>query len=300
MKRAFLLLVVACCINSCHLLKPAKQPVELKVMTFNIRYGTANDGENRWELRKSLLLDCLRKYKPDILSTQESLPMQIKDIQDQFPDWRVFGKGRYFNKPMPSRPQESMDGESCRIFYDKNKFELLQEGTFWHSDTPDVPASATWGNELPRIVTWGIFRTRQTGKTFVMMNTHFHWGELYVTRTSELIMKKWRELAGDKPTLFTGDFNLPPTSPTHALFCGKMATGHDLSLRYFYDAYESLNMPQTDMGTGHSFKGVLNQDRIDWILYTREFTPAQVTIIHDQVNGRYPSDHYPVLAVFKF
>jgi endonuclease/exonuclease/phosphatase family metal-dependent hydrolase len=286
-------------IAGCHLLRKSPSTT-IKIMTFNIRYGTANDGENRWELRKSILLDCLKKYKPDILGTQESMPLQIQDIQEQFPEWGVFGQGRYYNKYMPSRPHESMDGESCKIFYDKSKFELLQEGTFWHSDTPQVPASATWGNELPRVVTWGVIRSRHNAKQFLIMNTHFHWGEPYVTNTTDLIMKKWRELAGDKPTLFTGDFNLPPTSPTHNRFCGITATGQDRSMRYFFDAYETLKMPQTNMGTGHSFKGVLDQNRIDWILYTKEFTPEQISIIRDQVNGRYPSDHYPVLAVFKF
>jgi len=298
MKRIFLLLVLVGCFAGCHLIRHTP-PQTINIMTFNIRYGTANDGENRWELRKPILLECLQKYKPDILCTQEAMPMQIKDIHEHFPQWGVFGKGRYHDTPMPSRPHESMDGESCRIFYDQSKYELLQDGTFWHSDTPDVPASATWGNNLPRIVTWGLFRTRQGARTFMVMNTHFHWGELYVAQTTDLIMKKWRELAGDQPTLFAGDFNLAPTSPTHARFCGKTASGPDRSLRYFADAYETLNMPQTDMGTGHSFKGVLNQDRIDWILYTGEFTPKEITIIRDNVNGRYPSDHYPVLAMFR-
>ncbi|RQV98064.1 MAG: endonuclease, partial [Calditrichaeota bacterium] len=100
-------------------------------MTFNIRYGTAEDGENSWEKRKSLLIEMLKKYRPDILGTQESLDFQIEEIKADFPKWAVFGIGRYHGIDLPERPHESMSGESCRIFYDSTKFVLLKEGTFW-------------------------------------------------------------------------------------------------------------------------------------------------------------------------
>ena len=121
-----------------------KMPItEIKVMTFNVRYGTAADGPNSWEHRKSILINCLKKCNPDILGTQEPLAFQIDSIKAAFPHWKSFGVGRYHNVPAPDRPFESMDGTSCVILYDSTKFEIIKEGTYWHSDTPDIAASKT-------------------------------------------------------------------------------------------------------------------------------------------------------------
>ncbi len=266
---------------------------ELCLMTFNIRYGTAADGENRWELRQPILMQVLHRYQPQILGLQEALPMQVEAIQKQFPEWQWFGKGRYHGIEISSRPHESGSGESCVIFYDANRFELLAENTFWHSDYPDSAGSITWGNGLPRVTTWGLFRRKQDDKKFVVMNTHYHWDEPYVENTSRLMMRKWREIAGDLPTVIMGDFNLPPTSWTHALFCGEQGP-EDLRGR-FIDCWQALRKPEENAGTAHGFTGAGKQ-RIDWILVTPEFAIKETEIIYHHINYRYPSDHFPVLA----
>lgn len=265
-----------------------------KVMTFNIRYGTAKDSLNSWENRKSILIDCLRNYKPDILGTQESLDFQIDFIKAAFPQWKVFGVGRYHDVPQPDRPHESMAGESCKILYDPNKFEVIKEGTYWHSDTPEVSASKTWGNDLPRITTWGILRDKNSDQQFVLMNTHFHWDEPYVSNTTNLIIRKWREIADGRPTILMGDFNLEPTSTTHELFCGR--TGGDTMRGNFIDCWQVLGKSEDNAGTSHRFNGSKSRGRIDWILVTPQFDVKSIAIIYDNANGRYPSDHYPVFA----
>ena len=285
-----ILLFIGSFIMSCH----NENSETLKVMTFNIRYGTANDDTNSWENRKTILIDCLKKYQPDILGTQESLNFQIDFIKAAFPKWQVFGVGRYHNVFEPDRPHESMDGESCKILYDTTKFELVSKGTYWHSDTPDVAGSRSWGNDLPRITTWGLFRIKKNDQQFVIMNTHFHWDEPYVTNTSHLIMRKWREIADTKPTILMGDFNLEPTSATHQLFCGK--TGSKDISGNFKDCWQLLGKSEENAGTGHGFNGSKSRERIDWILVTPQFDVKSINIIYDNDNGRYPSDHYPVLA----
>ncbi len=273
--------------------------VEIPVMTFNIRYDSIKDraGENAWEKRHPLLLACLAKYQPDILGTQEALESQAAVIHQAFPQWAVFGLGRYHNVQVPHRPWEALSGESCRIFYQKSKYILLDQGTFWHSDNPDSAGSATWGNDLPRIATWGKFRVKNSVKKFVVINTHFHWGEPYAENTSRLIMRKWREIAGDLPTILMGDFNLPPTSAAHDLFCGKSGP---VELRgRFVDCWQALNKPEIDAGTSHGFSGN-GERRIDWILVTPEFKAQNIEIIHDHEVSRYPSDHFPVIAQLRF
>jgi endonuclease/exonuclease/phosphatase family metal-dependent hydrolase len=265
-----------------------------KVMTFNIRYGTAKDSLNSWQYRRSILIDCLKQHKPDILATQESMDFQIEFIKAAFPHWKVFGVGRYHGVTEPDRPHESMRGESCKIMYDSTKFEIVKKGTYWHSDTPDVPASKTWGNGLPRITTWGILRIMNNDQQFVVMNTHFHWGEPYVSNTANLIIHKWCEIAGTRPTILLGDFNLEPTSETHDLFCGK--SGIDDTQSGFIDCWQALSKVESNAGTGHGFEGSKSRGRIDWILVTPEFKVRDIEIIYDNDNGQYPSDHYPVLA----
>ena len=274
----------------------------LSIMSFNIRYGDAPDGDNAWENRQDILIDCLKKYNPDILAVQEAFDFQIEKIQSAFPDWDNFGLPRFHKKEMtdPVYAHESMGGESVNIFYNKNKFKLLDSGTFWHSDTPDIPASITWGNSLPRIHTWGLFQAKDSGQKFVVLNTHFHTNarEPYTSKTTNLVMRKWREIAGDLPTIMTGDFNLSPDSDTHEIFCGRQ--GSEEIRGNFVDCWQVLNNPEVNAGTSHNFKGVRNKVRIDWILATPSIKPQSIEIIYDNVDGRYPSDHYPVLARLAF
>ncbi len=269
----------------------------MKIMTFNIRYGTATDGENSWKHRKPLLIDCLKKYQPDILGVQEAHDYQVNFIKSAFPNFKAFGVGRYHSVEEPDRPQESMKGESCTIFYDTTKFIQIKQGTFWHSDTPDEPASITWGNKYPRITTWGILEQRKNAKRFFVMNTHFSGEEPYVSNTANLNMLKKRDLAGSLPSIFIGDFNLAPESDAHKLFCGK--TGPPDIRGNFIDCWQACEKPEQNAGTGHSFTGTKSNTRIDWILVTPDFIVDNVEIIYDNENGRYPSDHYPVLAELK-
>jgi endonuclease/exonuclease/phosphatase family metal-dependent hydrolase len=266
-------------------------------MTFNIRYGTADDGENSWEFRKDFLIETLKKCQPDILGTQESLDFQIEGIKSAFPAWQVFGVGRYHGIELSDRPHENLSGESCRIFYDTTKLTLVREGTFWHSDTPDVPGSMTWGNTLPRITTWGIFQTKITNQKFVVMNTHYHWDEPYVSHTSQLIIQKQNEIAGNLPTILMGDFNLSPNSDSHAFFCGEKKL-NGITGR-FSDAWIAAGKSERDAGTYHGFKGDQSGDRIDWILVTPELKVKKIQIIHDHQEGRFHSDHFPVVAILR-
>lgn len=270
-------------------------------MTFNILYNSHKvfTGDTAWERRLPILINCLKKHTPDILGTQESFEFQTAAIAKEFPLWEAFGKGRYYNVQAvePRRPYEDLGGESCRILFDKSKFVLLDQGTFWHSDYPDSAGSRTWANELPRIVTWGKFQIKNSSKMFVVMNTHFHWGEPYVENTARLIMRKWREIAGNLPTILMGDFNLDPTSETHKLFCGE--TGATDIRGNFIDCWQALKKAETDAGTSNDFNGTKSKSRIDWILVTPEFKVNTIDTIYDNENGVYPSDHYPVVATMR-
>jgi endonuclease/exonuclease/phosphatase family metal-dependent hydrolase len=142
-----------------------------------------------------------------------------------------------------------------------------------------------------------LFKDRASGLDFAVMNTHFHWNEPYVTNAAELNMRRWRQIAETLPTIFTGDFNLPPDSYTHKLFCGQ--EGPAGVLGEFRDCWQALGHSEANAGTSGGFSGRNDKVRIDWILATRQLTPLEIQIIYYDEQGRYPSDHFPVRAELK-
>lgn len=261
----------------------------MRVVTFNIRYGTAEDGPNRWRLRKPILLETIGTLEPQIMGLQECLSFQSDEIEMAFPHLSYFGLGRYHGVPV-ERPHEHMSGEHCCVFYDTRRFSLEECGTFWHSDKPDTPGSVSWGNSLPRITTWGIFREAEGKGPFVFFNTHYHWDEPYETKTTELLVAKLREISGDLPLVLTGDFNSTPESSVHQKLTGRGAG--ELGLR---DVWSTLGNPEKDAGSSHEFTGV-PQNRIDWILVSDGFVPVSIDRCLLSREGRYPSDHFPITA----
>jgi endonuclease/exonuclease/phosphatase family metal-dependent hydrolase len=129
------------------------------------------------------------------------------------------------------------------------------------------------------------------------MNTHYHWDEPYVSHTSQLIIQKQNEIAGNLPTILMGDFNLSPNSDSHAFFCGEKKL-NGITGR-FSDAWIAAGKSERDAGTYHGFKGDQSGDRIDWILVTPELKVKKIQIIHDHQEGRFPSDHFPVVAILR-
>jgi endonuclease/exonuclease/phosphatase family metal-dependent hydrolase len=259
----------------------------MHAMTFNVRYGTAEDGLNRWELRRGILVECLRRYPFDVMGTQEGLSFQLEAIQAALPYVDYVGVGRYHGVET-DRAHERNEGEHCAIFYDVRKWQVCEQDTFWLSDTPSVPASMSWGNDLPRIVTWAIFEGRTGGSNFAVFNTHFHWGEPVVQNSAALVLGKMAEIAGDLPTILTGDFNLSPDSPVYQAY-----THHDRG--GLVDCWRACGHNEADGGTVHGFSGE-GRGRIDWLLVSKHFGIRRVERIAFSRAGKYPSDHFPVRA----
>ena len=257
----------------------------MQVMTFNLRYGTAEDGPNRWELRRELLIECLRHYPSDVMGTQEGLLFQLETIKTNLPHLDYVGVGRYYGVET-DRTHERKEGEHCAIFYDTQKWEVCQQDTFWLSDTPKVPGSMTWGNDLPRIVTWAILKARTGESEMAVFNTHFHWGEPVVQNSTRVVLDKITEIAPNTPTILMGDFNLEPDSPPYIAF----AEGGGL-----VDCWRACGHSEEKAGTGHRFSGE-GKARIDWMLASKHFQPQHIERITFNRAGRYPSDHFPVRA----
>ncbi|WP_235499547.1 endonuclease/exonuclease/phosphatase family protein [Frateuria sp. Soil773] len=245
-------------------------------MTFNVRLGTADDGPNRWELRRDIMVRTILEQHPDLFGTQELYKFQGDYLAGKLPQYRWFGLGRFGN-----------DGdEHMGVFYRADRLEVVESGNFWLSDTPDKPGSITWGNVFPRMVTWALFEVKATHRRFYYYNTHFPYrdqDEPIRTRSAQAILARMKTLPAGVPFVLTGDFNSPPDRPDHALLT-----------RTLHDAWLDAAKRSGPEATFHNFTGKPDH-RIDWILY-RGFKASDVRTVTTQQDGRYPSDHFPVVA----
>ncbi len=134
----------------------------LALMTFNIRYGTAMDGENSWGKRRELVVDTIREYQPDAVGTQETLDFQATYISAQLPEYLRFGMGR----------DADGTGERMEVFHRAGVVSPVETGNFWYSTTPDVPGTRGWESACNRMATWARFHHHASGAFFYLFNTH--------------------------------------------------------------------------------------------------------------------------------
>ena len=253
----------------------------LRVMSFNVRYPNPKDGADAWELRRDLLVDTIRRNDPHLIGTQELFKMQGDYIVSQLPEYKWFGTSRRGNQ----------EDEHMGVFYKSSDLTLLEQGQFWLSETPDVPGSQSWDVTLPRMVTWGLFNTRD-GQHFYFLNTHFaHRREDEAARlkSAALIAQRAAAMKNSAPLVLTGDFNAPAGGEVHRTL---LAAG----LRDTRKAAAKKSGPE---GTFHGFRGKPREATIDWILVSPEWKVVSNQTITDSETGRYPSDHFPVLAVLE-
>jgi len=256
----------------------------LRVMTFNVRYGEANDGINAWPNRRDLMVQVIRKEHPDILGTQELLSPQGDYLQRHLPGYTWFGMGRNGNNINKN------DNEHMGVFYDTKRLKVLKSGNFWFSDTPDKPGSMSFGQPMPRMVTWAEFQDLRSGRRFYYYDTHFPYqdgskAEAIRARCAEEIKQHLAKLPASLPFILTGDFNTTPDSQAHATLSGSLS-----------DARTSAPRKAGPDGTFHGFTGHATK-RIDWILY-RGVKAEDVRTITTHDGKVYPSDHFPVVADF--
>ena len=252
---------------------------ELSLMTYNIRYATVNDGENQWERRKDYVSAQLLFYAPDIFGIQEGLKEQVSYLDESLQSYSFVGVGRDDGKSK---------GEYCAIFYNKDKFQLLGDHTFWLSETPEK-VSMGWDAAYERICTYAFFMDKTTGNNFWVFNTHFdHIGEVAREKSAELIIKKIKEVNKDEfPVFIMGDFNLNEKSQAITY----------LSSHYNDTRKVSLEKPFGPIGTftGFEFHKPV-KDRIDYIFCSKDnIKVKKYAVLTDSKEERYPSDHFPVL-----
>jgi endonuclease/exonuclease/phosphatase family metal-dependent hydrolase len=271
----------ACAITPAALSNETIGAASLRVMSFNIRYGTAADGANEWTRRRHLTFDVIRDHAPHVLGIQEALRFQLDEIRAELPAYGSVGVGR----------DDGIErGEYSAILYDNTRIEVLDSGTFWLSDSPGVPGSMSWGNRITRIVTWARFRDRSDSGTFYVFNTHWdHESQPSRERSAALLLDRIRARASPDPVIVTGDFN---AGEDNAAFGALLA---DETVR-LYDTFRAIHPDARETGTFNAFRGDRSGPKIDAVLASPGFRTLAAGIVLSSENGVYPSDHYPVTA----
>lgn len=265
----------------------AADATPLRIMSFNVRLGTAADGDNHWDKRKNLLVETIRRFEPDLLGTQETVDFQADFLCAQLPTYSYVGVGR---------DDGQKKGEQMAIFFKADRFEKLAAGHFWLSEQPDQPGVKGWDAMCPRMVTWAKLRDRKNDRTFLWLNTHWDHKGKQARLESPKVMRRWlAEQDPQLPVIITGDFNSHEDSPQYRALLG--AESDKLKLTDTYRRIHPERRP--DEASPGGFSGKREGSRIDWILCSPQFTPAEATIDHFNKDNRYPSDHFPVTATLR-
>lgn len=252
----------------------------LKLMTYNIRLDLEFDGENKWSNRKDFWASQITFYEPDVFGIQEALPHQVIDIASALPEYSYVGIGR----------DGIGKGESSNIFFKKDRFKMVQENTFWLSETPEK-ISKGWDAALNRVCTYVLLKDNKTKKSFWVFNAHLdHIGELARTNAIQLILSKIKEVnTKNFPVFLTGDFNTEPSEQRIADLKKQMDDSYDTTKQKPFGPTGTFNAFQY-------FEPVTK--RIDYIFLSKNnpFKVVKYAVLTDSKNLKFPSDHFPVLV----
>lgn len=256
----------------------------LNVASYNLRLDTSSDGVNAWPNRKEMVKSLIRFYDFDIFGTQEGFKHQLDGILE-LGDYAYFGAGRDDGKD---------GGEHSAIIYKKDRFDVLQSGNFWFSETPDVPGKGWDANCCNRICSWAKFKDKRSGKVFFFFNSHYdHEGVVARRNSSILLLQTIKKIAGNYPVFCTGDFNATPNQePIELIYKdGKLKDSYLITQQ----------PPYGTVGTFQGFKmNASMKDRIDYVWVTDNITVLKYGTLNDQQYGLFPSDHFPVMVKVVF
>jgi len=280
------------CLSAGHAAEgPPRDARPVRVMSFNVRYGTATDGDDAWPRRRAAVFDVIREFEPDLLGMQEVLAFQRDELAAALPGYEVVAAGRDDGRE---------GGEMTPVFVRASRFERLDAGHLWLSDTPDVPGSRGWDAALPRIASWARLRDRTDpeGRNVLVFNTHFdHRGAEARRRAAGLVRERLRELGRGCRVVLTGDFNAAEGSePYRELF----ATGGDRLPPLIDTLRAVIPGPEAADGTFNGFDPAATAGpRIDWIGCSADWEVRLAGVDRTTRDGRTPSDHWPVFAVLR-
>ncbi len=251
----------------------------MRIMTFNLRFENSRDGPFGWDYRRALVVEVIRRHAPDILGTQEGTRNQLEFLRGQLSrEYEMVAVDRVWD-------------ETCQyptFFCRKEDWVLLRGGEHWLSLTPHIHRSKNWDSAFPRMMSHAHFRQKSSSRELLAVVTHLdHIGARARLGQAEMIAE-W--LQGQHcPCVVLGDFNDMPESRVHSVLTGNH--------KVMTDTWQALSKGEGDESmTRHDFLGRPKSFRMDWILHSEELIVRDAAILRDNLDGFYPSDHYPYMA----
>ncbi len=249
----------------------------LKIMTFNLRVRTENDGKNMFDYRTDKIKALIDREKPDIIGFQEVTTTMLNWLKTNLPDYDVLGHGRGPN----------YNGEGVPIAFRKDLFDLHAFREEWLSLRPQAPNSAIKGidqSKYPRVMNCAELIHRETHRPIAFFNTHTdHRGETARVVENTILMRA--VAACPFPFLATGDFNARPDA---------------MSIKLITETAEELGTVDATAGIAgsfHGYTGDVKDHKIDYIFTNLKTDPAKsYAIADDDACGCYYSDHNALCA----
>lgn len=257
--------------------------MNLTLVSSNIRFDNPADGANSWPHRRSLLTSTLLAHNPDIIATQEGRYDQLKEFEKLLGDYQIIDQHRSWIK-------ERM---YPTIFVRKNIFEILKSEDLWLSETPDLAGSLSFGSAFPRLMTWMKVQPKNSKLNFLVVNTHLdHIKKETRAEQMKVLLQEIKRIK--EPTsnlILMGDFNDSPDSEIRTILQNEIPDLKD-TWKCFHSHEETSH---------HTFNGLCpDGSRIDWILVQENLGIESCEMDKSQSEGRYPSDHFPIVCRIKF
>lgn len=249
-------------------------------MSFNIRCGNCDEGDNNWNQRKERVLARIQAFAPDLLGLQECRDdAQAEFFKNNLPDYQFYGVRRGGGGVT--------DVEMAPILLRKSAFQLVQSGRFWLSESPRKTGSKSWDAVFPRTAVWVELRHRASGRSLTFLNTHFDYMPEAIQGAAQQLRAWAAQTAGRRALIVSGDFNAGKQSGAY-----RELTADGLLL----DAHRLAHPGAADEPTFHGFGNPADLMPIDWLLVSRHFTVQSAAVDTHHEGKLYPSDHYPITA----
>ncbi len=256
---------------------PEKANEATRIMSFNLR--CVDDEEGSIHNRSQIAVAVIDQYAPDSFGVQEATPKWINILDKKFSEkYARVGEGR--------SPIE-MFTEYSAVYYRKDKYNLIDSGTIWLSETPEKKYTKSFDSKHNRIATWAVLEDKETGEKFTHINTHLdHVLESTRVEQSKVLLNKISELEKSTKVICTGDFNTYETAEAYSVMTASMDD-------------TKLLAEKSDTGITFHKYGTIEEHEdgaIDFIFTTKGMKVDTYKIIRNTVEGMYPSDHYPIVA----
>ena len=284
------------------------QRTPVVVASYNVRYDNPHDGNNIWSNRKEHVNALIQFHDFDIFGIQEGMFNQVNDIA-ALQQYAWYGNGRDDGKQA---------GEHCAIFYKKERFELLDSGDFWLSETPDKPTIG-WDSKVnKRICSWGRFRDLVNKNEFYFFSVHFdNLGAVARRESAKLMVTKIEEISADMPVICVGDLNSTPETEQIATMETILNDAYKIteippygpertSSGFQYDPDRERRMDSlliararqsAKQNSGNPAPARPGSRRIDYIFVSEQIDVLNYGVITDFYGAyRFPSDHFPVVS----